>query len=162
MGNDAYANFEILEGNGIALNKQFRKLYVVLADVKGKEECWYVGEADTDIKTRFQRSFYAYRHYKRLEKKVQGGYIGYKWIEPASKLKSIRVLVVTFSEAELIRKTLEAVEGQLVYMVRNHTGLWPLWQNEIHFWNECEEYETTGTKAIAEEIFNEVFISKHN
>jgi hypothetical protein len=161
-GSETGVKFQFLKGDGLGLSKEFRKLYVVLADMKGDEECWYVGEAHTDIKTRFQRSFNAYRYYKRHMKKVQGGSIGYKWIEPASKLEFIKVLVVTFPESGLIRKTVEAIEGQLVFMVRNYTGQWPLWQNEIHFWNECEDYETRGTKAVAEEIFNEIFMKKHN
>lgn len=154
------ANFEIEEVDGFGLRKEFRKLYAVFASVKGKEQCWYIGEAATDMRTRFQRSFYAYRHYKRLDKKVQGGYIGYKWIEPASTLSAVRIMVVTFCEPDLNRKTLEAIEGQLVFMVRNHTGQWPLWQNEIHFWNEHEEHGTIGSKAIAERIFSEEFAGR--
>lgn len=55
--------------------------------------------------------------------------------------------VATFSENyDIKRDVIEAIEGELVYLIRNKFGYWPKFQNEIHFSN-CD-----GAKEIAMEI----------
>lgn len=46
----------------------------------------------------------------------------------------------------------EAIEAELVYTVRNATGKWPAYQNEIHFNNQQSEL----AKAIAKDIYQKI------
>lgn len=100
------------------LQDERRKLYVVLA---GKE-VWYVGEADCAMQVRMQRGFAAYRHLKKHGTKL-GGYGGYKWIPEFTKKKSARVHVFVFDEKfDDDRVAIEAIEGELVFLIRQRTG----------------------------------------
>ena len=133
---------------GIALLKERCKLYVV----SYSNQVLYIGEANTSIKTRFQRGCNAYNYYKR-NNTARNGYKGYKWLDKENNfLRNLKVVVATFSmEYDDRRDFIEAIEGELVYLIRNKTGYWPEFQNEIHFSN-CE-----GAKEIAEKILSEVF-----
>lgn len=132
-----------------ALLKERRKLYMVYFD----KQVLYVGEAHTSIKTRFQRGCNAFNYYKRNNDIARNGYKGYKWLNREfNSHRNLTVGVVTFSEKyDFNREFIEAIEGELVYKIRNKTGYWPKFQNEIHFSN-CD-----GANEIAEEILSEVF-----
>ena len=129
-----------------SFNKERKKIYIVIAeDIETKKgECFYIGETETAINIRFQRAFKSYRYYKKDD--THNGYKGYKWIE-AVEGKKLMVCVATF-DFESTHELLEAVEGELVLLVRNETDKWPLYQNEIHFWNE------EGAIDYAKFIFN--------
>lgn len=140
---------ELTEGEGRSTVDGLRKLYVILNEA----EIWYVGETINPIKVRFQGSFVTYRSYLRHGKALSNGYKGYKWIEYAEKLNHLTVAVFTLSDEKMGKERIEAIEGEVVYLVRDHTGNWPLHQNEIHFWNEREDKDTIGVREIARQIF---------
>lgn len=119
--------------DGEALKAERRKIYVV----KSGHDYLYVGEANTSIKTRFQRGFVSHRYFVK-NNKARGGYKGYKWIDDPSraenKLLSIYVAVLS-KEYDEDREFSEAIEGELVFLIRSSENKWPLFQNEIHFNN---------------------------
>lgn len=125
-----------------SLKADRRKIYIV----KDGEDFLYVGEANTSIRTRFQRSFTSYRFFIK-NKKARGGYKGYKWIGhyAAKKDHLLTIYVTIFDKThDDNRKFVEAVEGELVFLIRKSTGKWPHFQNEIHFSND----ETAENVAI--------------
>jgi len=139
-----------LEPNsGLGLLKERRKLYIVYHE----KEILYVGETNTSIKKRFQRSCTSYNHYITTGK-ARGGYRGYKWLNKTDNIvRNLKVTVAIFNEdydTDEKRAFIEAIEGEFVYLIRNKYGYWPKFQNEIHFSN----YEGTG--EIAEVILNRV------
>ncbi|MCG9791159.1 hypothetical protein [Flavobacterium algicola] len=138
----------LLPNNGIALLKERRKLYIIHFE----NDFLYVGEAYTSIKTRFQRGCTSFNYFIR-NKKTRGGYKGYKWLDKVNNLKrNLTVSVVVFNEEyDSKRHFIEAIEGELVYLIRQKSGYWPKFQNEIHFSN-CD-----GAKEIAEDIRKKVF-----
>lgn len=139
---------ELSPKKGAALLKERRKLYIVYLD----EEVLYVGEAHTSIKTRFQRGCNAFNYYKKNNDIARGGYKGYKWLNKIDNSeRNLKVVVATFSvDYDNRRNHIEAIEGELVYLIRNKFGYWPKFQNEIHFSN-CE-----GAREIAEGILERV------
>jgi len=131
-----------------SLKAERRKIYIV----KDEEEFLYVGEANTSIKTRFQRSFTSYRFFIK-NKKARGGYKGYKWIGhyAEKKNKSLIIYIAVFEKRhDNDREFIEAVEGEFVFLIRQTKGYWPEFQNEIHFNNR------EGAKETAEEIFKKL------
>ena len=126
-----------------ALNEDRRKIYIVC----DSKTALYVGEANTSIKTRFQRSATAYNYFK-ANGTARGGYKGYKWLDPQNnKSNSLTLYVVIFDDNyDEKRGEIEAIEGELVYEIRQKTGKWTMWQNEIHFSN------VEGANNIAQKI----------
>jgi hypothetical protein len=137
----------LLPNNGAALIKERRKLYIIHFE----NVFLYVGEANTSIKTRFQRGCTSFNYFIRNEK-ARNGYKGYKWLDKVNNLKrDLTVSVITFNEEyDTRRDYIEAIEGELVYSIRKKSGAWPKFQNEIHFSN-CD-----GAKEIAASILEKV------
>ncbi|KUJ60772.1 hypothetical protein AR687_15280 [Flavobacteriaceae bacterium CRH] len=130
---------------GNALLKERRKLYVVHYN----NEILYIGEANTSIKTRFQRGCTSFNYF--IQKgEARGGYKGYKWLNKEKNIyRNLSVCVVIFDHKyDDKRSFIEAIEGELVYLVRKKFDYWPKFQNEIHFSN----YD--GAKEIAEKILS--------
>lgn len=129
---------------GLAFLNERRKLYIVYQN----NEMLYVGEANTSIKTRFQRGCTAFNYFIK-NGKARDGYKGYKWLDKKeNSQRNLDVSVVTFTqEYDNNREMIEAIEGELVYLIRNKLGYWPKFQNEIHFSN-CNE-----ARVIANDIF---------
>jgi hypothetical protein len=140
---------ELFPQEGLAFLNERRKLYVVYHG----SEVLYVGEAHTSIKTRFQRGYNAYNYYKRNNDTARNGYKGYKWLnKDENPQRNLTVSIVIFpKEYDCNREMIEAIEGELVYLIRNKTSNWPKFQNEIHF-NNCE-----GAKEISEDIWKIFF-----
>ncbi len=109
------------------------KLYVI----KSKEKVLYVGIASQSIRNRLRYG---------LEAQGKSGYHGYKW----KHLKEVDILIWCFPQEKELRR-IEAIEAELVYLVRRHTGLWPIYQTEIHFQNTSDEQIET-----AESIFKTI------
>lgn len=130
---------------GKAFLKERRKLYIIHYN----DEILYIGESNSSIKTRFQRGCTSFNYYSKNDK-ARRGYKGYKWLNKKNNLnRNILTTVAVFDEKyDDNRSFIEAVEGELVYLVRNKLSYWPKFQNEIHFSN-CE-----GAKELAEEILN--------
>lgn len=91
------------------------KLYVV----KQNKKVLYVGIALQSIANRLRNGFKA---------KGIGGYYGYKWKDLKGNLD---LLVWSFPGEKL--ESIEAVEAEVVFAIRQHTGMWPSFQTEIHF-----------------------------
>ena len=146
---------ELSPKNGTALLKERRKLYIIHFE----NEYLYVGEANTSIKTRFQRGCASFNYFMKNEK-ARNGYKGYKWLnKEKNQERNLTVSVVIFTEDfdhDEKRGFIEAIEGELVYLIRQKFGYWPKFQNEIHFSN-CN-----GAKEIAEGILKKVGVRKLN
>lgn len=106
------------------------KLYVV----KSGSKVIYVGVTSQSIRNRLRYG---------LEADGKHGYQGYKWKD---YLSEVGILIWCFPEEPF--KRIEAIEAELVYLVRNHTGQWPECQTEIHFHKVSEE-----EKKVAKSIY---------
>jgi len=109
-----------------------QKLYVL----KSGNDIYYVGVTSLSMSSRLRSGYRA---------KGEQGYHGYKWI---GKISRAELLVWCFTESD--RSPAEAIEGELVYLVRNRTGKWPTYQMEIHFHPDASDKE----KRIAETLVN--------
>ncbi len=134
--NGAISNFQ----SPVTLN-QTPKIYIL----KFEDEIVYVGYASQPIGTRLSQG---------IKAKGLNGYHGYKW----KQVNQLELLVYVFDKKLEGSKhrddkpyTLlgEAIEAELVYKVREETGRWPEFQNEIHFNNE----ELGKAKIIAADMF---------
>ena len=70
------------------------------------------------------------------------GYHGYKWKD---KLKQADLLVWTFPDT--VKDSVETIEAELVYYIREKIGNWPKYQMEIHF-HKASEAERQIAKSI--------------
>ena len=109
-----------------------QKLYVL----KNSKEIYYVGVTSLSMSSRLRSGYRA---------KGEHGYHGYKWI---GKISRAELLVWCFTKSH--RSRAEAIEGELVYLVRNRTGKWPKYQMEIHFHPDASDKE----KLIADTLVN--------
>ena len=132
---------------GNALLKERRKLYVI----HHNDEILYIGEANNSIKTRLQRGCNSSNYFSK-NGKARGGYKGYKWLNKENNIhRNLFISVAIFNDSyDHKRDFIEAIEGELVYLIRNKLNYWPKFQNEIHFSN----YD--GAKEIAEKIFSTI------
>jgi hypothetical protein len=137
-------------GQENALKHPHRLLYIV----KLNEQFLYVGEAKSELKTRFQRGFSSYRYFKRTGK-ARGGYKGYKWIKlldtTEGKPNQLDIWAILFySSYDEDRESIEAIEGEIVWEIRKRTHQWPMYQNEIHFNNNLKEARELANKILDE------------
>lgn len=107
-----------------------QKLYVL----KNSKELYYVGVTSLSMSARLRIGYRA---------KGEHGYHGYKWI---GKISRAELLVWCFTKSPRVHA--EAIEGELVYLIRNRTGKWPRYQMEIHFHPEVSDKE----KEVAETL----------
>ena len=109
-----------------------QKLYVL----KDDNGIFYVGITSRPMSARLYSGF-----------KADGkhGYYGYKWI---GKITSADLLIWCFRDNK--QGFAEAIEGELVYLIRNRTGEWPKYQMEIHFHGASEKQ-----RQIAESILSQ-------
>ena len=132
--------------NAHANNGKCFKIYIV----KNGNRFLYVGMAKQSIRSRFAGSFRAFLKKQENGVSEYSGYSGYKWIDEFQKSKEeLDLIVVPFNDkiSENDKSFIEAIEAEIVYLIRNKTNQWPIKQHEIHFHN------IQGTKEIAEEIF---------
>jgi len=99
-----------------ATSKKLHKLYII----KHLSNIVYIGFTCQSIRTRLQSGLIATGDH---------GYYGYQW----KKLDKIDLCIVYFPGKSQI--DIEALEAELVYLVRKNTGKWPSCQTEIHFHN---------------------------
>ena len=127
----------------VTLNKR-PKIYII----KAEKKIVYVGYASQSIGTRLGQGIRA---------GGLNGYHGYKW----KQQDELELFVFVFDqdlkgakhkEDEPFVLLAEAVEAELVYKIREETGKWPEFQNEIHF-NNKELHKAT---EIAAAMFHEV------
>ncbi len=150
---DYTCKVRISPNKGEALKAERRKLYVIYCG----DQILYIGEANTSIKTRFQRGCTSFNFYIKNDQ-ARGGYKGYKWLNKEhNSERELKVCVVIFPKEyddDKKREFIEAIEGELVYLIRQKTDKWPLFQNEIHFHNHAE------SKEIAKDILKKAFEGK--
>ncbi len=128
---------------GGVFNNDNYKIYVL----KDKDAFVYVGKTKQAIGTKLRQGFYSFQQNENNNR--QGHYGGYKWIKKYMD-KTLRLFVFDLGNEFDNTKT-EAVEAELVYLIRKTTGKWPLGQNEIHFYNHFEK-----AKEKARHIFNSI------
>jgi predicted GIY-YIG superfamily endonuclease len=105
--------------------KGIPKIYIL----KAKDKVVYIGYTSQSISSRFNGG---------LRAAGMNGYYGYQW----KNLNELDLLVFCFEKFSDNGKTkkeevqfVKAIEGELVFNVRLHSGRWPESQNEIHFFN---------------------------
>jgi len=108
------------------------KLYVV----KQAEDVLYVGITRQDIRTRLRYGFKA---------KGENGYHGYKWKD----LDRVEMLIWSFPDSR--NDDVEAIEAEVVFLVRQKTGRWPKYQMEIHFHHGATEVEEDIAQSVLAE-----------
>ncbi len=116
--------------------------------VRKKDEFLYIGETEKNITDRFESSFTNYRKYyhalseskdgEKVKKRGNGGYKWIKWLVP-DKPPSLRVDTFSF-DSTTDREIIQAIEAEIVFMVRMHHKKWPIGQHEIHFFEENREF----------------------
>ncbi|MBI2980899.1 MAG: hypothetical protein HYY44_01100 [Deltaproteobacteria bacterium] len=115
------------------------KIYVVLGNRSKK--ILYVGISFQPISSRLRGG---------LQASGKGGYSGYKW----KNKNAVELLVWSFpqdppSKAKLVtRDKLEAIEGEVVFLIRKCLKHWPFCQNEIHFHEANDRGEKTAKRIL--------------
>jgi hypothetical protein len=109
-----------------------QKLYVL----RNSKELYYVGVTSLSMSARLRIGYRA---------KGEHGYYGYKWI---GKISRAELFVWCFAESQQLRA--EAVEGELVYLIRTRSGRWPKYQMEIHFHPDASATEKQIAETLAD------------
>ena len=121
--------------------KNIPKIYIIHIN----NQIYYVGYAGQPIAARLRYG---------LKPKSAKGYGGYKW----KNENEVSITIFTFSSSDTTltyaeqRLFVEAVEAEVVYGIRNRTGHWPEYQNEIHFNN----HNTDEVRICAEKILTKI------
>jgi len=105
------------------------KLYILKED----NDYLYVGTTSQSLTSRMRYG---------LTVHGKSGYHGYKW-----KAKE-KVTLFVWRFIELSKLEIENIEAELVFLIRQKTGKWPLHQNEIHFNNNFSD-----AKILADELY---------
>jgi len=140
---------ELGEGRIIAINGQedgrfkqsdgkegIRKIYVV----KSGAEVIYIGSTKQNFRTRLQQG---------LKPKEKHNY-PYKW----GALREVEIMIWCFPDQnEETENLVEAVEAELVYLIRKFKCRWPRYQMEIHFHSNI----STDEKKTARKIFDRIY-----
>lgn len=128
-------------------NDKTPKIYVLQAEGK----IVYVGYTSQSISNRLRDGLKKAGTFK--------DYKGYKWKNISPLKLHIFVFDCTLKgkrcEVDIpFIDLVEAVEAELVYLVREKTGRWPEFQNEIHFNNE----ELKKAKEIAADLYTKIML----
>jgi len=117
-----------------------RKIYVV----KSEGNVIYIGSTKQNFRTRLQQG---------LQPKGKRSY-GYKW----RNLSEVEILIWCFPDEKGEKGgRVEAVEAELVYLIRESTGKWPSYQMEIHFHGNISENVNRNVTEAAKEIFDYIY-----
>lgn len=125
-GGEKVNNFEYPVTNPKS-EKRLSKLYIV----KYKSKIVYVGITSQSLRDRLIGG---------LQAKGEHGYHGYDWKDKGE----VEIYVHCYDKP---MGWIEAVEAELVYLIKNETGKWPECQTEIHFHNATKE-QIKEAKAI--------------
>jgi hypothetical protein len=129
---------------GKVFNSTNFKIYIL----KHVDDYLYVGKTKQKIGTKFLQGFRS--HNKDLNGERQAGYGGYKWITPYKNTNEILQLYVFDLGSSCTDNYTEAIEAEIVFGIRKTSNKWPLWQNEIHFFNEYPD-ASNEAKTILDE-----------
>ena len=117
-------NGEIVNFQKPVTTKEIPKIYILTSNNK----IVYVGYTGQSIGSRLNYGMRA---------NGKNGYHGYKW---KKELDKVNLHVFVFEpfvkdekETKKQKEFVEAIEAEIVFKVRNETGGWPKYQNEIHF-----------------------------
>lgn len=136
---------------GKVFNSNNFKIYIL----KHGNDYLYVGKTNRTIGARFRDGFRSYKKKLDEEKKVYT----YKWIqEYINKDEDLELFV--FDLGTSINNYTEAIEAEIVFEIRKKYNKWPTYQNEIHFFNDSEDFK--NAKDVAKEIFNKTKIKYSN
>ncbi len=120
-------------------NTQHPKIYVITKN----SEILYVGYSSQSITSRITHG---------LRSEGKRGYHGYGW-KQHDDVELFVFVLEPFSGIEKQDKKAkhfaEAIEAELVFLVRTKTDKWPACQNEIHFNNDSP----TKARALAAQMF---------
>jgi hypothetical protein len=118
------------------------KIYIL----KKGEDILYVGFTQQSIGARLSGGMYASGSY---------GYHGYKWKQDYDEVDLLVFVgdetfnVIPDHDAQ-VKLKYEAIEAELVYLIRERTKRWPEYQNEIHFNN----VDLDDAKKVAGKVYN--------
>lgn len=119
-------------------SRRVSKLYVVTGEVESVSQPVYVGVTRQTMQKRFRYGWDA---------DGGTGYHGYKW---RHTLQTAVVDVWAASEeGEAVTLDIETVEAELVFLIRDRLGQWPLFQNEIHFHPSEERHRRAAAHVFA-------------
>ncbi len=129
---------------GEVFNSTNFKIYIL----KHTDIYLYVGKTKQKIGTRLQQGFRSYKNDSANNR--QAGYGGYKWIKKYINTNMHLHLFVFDLGTSYSDNHTEAIEAEIVYEIRKATNQWPLFQTEIHFYNDSEDFK--DAKDIAKEL----------
>jgi len=118
-----------LKGFHQRLTTKVPKVYIL----KENSDYLYVGTTTQSISSRLRYG---------LKADGKAGYHGYKW----KTKEKVRLFVWRFEN--LTMHQVENVEAELAFLIREKTGKWPIYQNEIHFNNNFDD-----GKVLAFELY---------
>lgn len=110
------------------------KIYVV----SRKGAVLYVGKTCQRIASRFYGAFAA---------KGETGYYGYQW-RASEEPMDLDIWILSFDGNANVDRELETIEAEVIFCIREQSGQWPVFQNEIHFHPSSNEH-----REIASQIF---------
>jgi hypothetical protein len=135
-------------GWGFANKKKSHKIYILRLE----SEIIYVGITTQPLINRFRSGLSAIG---------KNGFYGYAWKALSVKggSKEIDLFVYNFSDEKMnykeIKDATEAMEAEIVFLIRSERKHWPKYQTEIHF-HQANSEEV----SIAKQIYDEVSVSK--
>ena len=138
---------------GKVFNSSNYKIYIL----KLGNEYLYVGKTNRTIGARFGDGFRSYK--KKTADETKAAY-PYKWIkEYLNQNKNLKLYVFDLQPPCEDNHT-EAIEAEIVFQIRLSTDKWPLCQNEIHFFNEFNDFKDAREVArkILKQIENEDYL----
>ncbi|NOS90862.1 MAG: hypothetical protein HOP30_02970 [Cyclobacteriaceae bacterium] len=117
----------------------------------------YVGLTRQRISTRLSGGFRSFKHWHESKVK-KNGYSGHKFIQEFIDSDEIELLVFPLKHLNSMTnkedyQAAEAIEAEIVYLIREKTNRWPVFQNEIHFYN------LKDSKKYAKKIFSKLAIN---
>ena len=113
-------------------DKTKQKIYIIKTT---KDQIVYVGKTNQSLSSRLRQG---------LNPKKGTGYHGYKWKENGE------IYIYSFTFEGLSDIEIEAIEAEIVFLVRREKGQWPDYQTEIHFHNDQD------AKSMPIKIYNDL------
>ncbi|MCE7990956.1 MAG: hypothetical protein HEP71_03215 [Roseivirga sp.] len=117
--------------------EELEKIYIILHD----QEIVYIGHTSQPIGNRLREALKA--------SGTENSYKGYGWKHLQQVDLAVFVLDQTGNPKEE-KRFAEAIEAELSFEVRKHTGSWPRFQTGIHFNNE----NRTMVRSLVQKIYD--------
>lgn len=113
-------------------DKTKQKIYIIKTT---KDQIVYVGKTNQSLSNRLRQG---------LNPKKETGYHGYIWKE------NDEIYIYSFTFKNLSDIEIEAIEAEIVFLIRREKDKWPEYQTEIHFHNDPK------AKSISIKLYNEL------